>query len=734
MADDDDILTEPSEEDDADDTPQLGERDKELSTDRAIRRACLQLFRDIERGYQDQYDRSNQILNFWDLYNCELGPNQFYNGNSKIYVPIVADAVDARKTRFVNQIFPQSGRHIEVLGSEDTPQGLTSLLEHYIRKTKLRTRISPALMVNGDVEGQYTIGVSWKRTERHVAMRVKRQSVDAEAMELGDPQDMGDIEGMPTHDDIQEDTITDAHPEVEVIADADLLVLPHSANSITEAVDGGGSVSVMRRWSKAKIRQLIRDGELDKEAGQELLKSMSQKLKEQVRSKAKHMLDVIGIHVGDGGATAHVVETWTKINIDGDYRICRVYYGGEDNLLGCKRNPYWCDRVPILSCPVKKTDNVFKGVSVLRRVETLQYAANDAVNEGMDSATYALLPIIMTDPEKNPRVGSMVLSVAAIWQTNPKDTQFAQFPQLWKEAFAIVNSTKDQIFQTLSVNPAMMPQQVTGPGKRPNQAQIANEQQVDILTTADAVTTLEGEIYSPLLQWFVWMDHQYRDEETLVPSFGEMGVQTEMEVIQPIQMEKRFEFRWFGVEAARNAQQMQMQMAGMNTLRSIPPQMYPGYRLNMAPIIRQFVENTFGPRMGAQVFKDIRAELSIDPEFENTMLEAGFKVMPHPMDDDQAHMQAHLRLFNSAGDLTGSLREHMILHQMQMQQKNQAQMAQAAQQRQGQPGAPGGAAPGLAGTPRPGALTSGARPNGQNPAGAIHPDQQQNVPPRARAQ
>ena len=40
---------------------------------------------------------------------------------------------------------------------------------------------------------------------------------------------------------------------------------------------------------------------------------------------------------------------------------------------------------------------------------------------------YALMPIVMTDPAKNPRLGSMVLNLAAIWETDPKATQFVQF-------------------------------------------------------------------------------------------------------------------------------------------------------------------------------------------------------------------------------------------------------------------------------------------------------------------
>jgi hypothetical protein len=345
----------------------------------------------------------------------------------------------------------------------------------------------------------------------------------------------------------------------------------------------------------------------------------------------------------------------------------------------------------------------------------------------MDAAAYALLPIIMTDPEKNPRTGSMVLNVAAIWETSPQHTQFAQFPPLWKDAFQIVSSCKDQIFQTLGVNPAMMPQQAMSPGKKPNQAAIANEQQVDILTTADVVTQLEGEILTPMLQWFVWLDHQYRDEETTVPAFGELGVQIEMERIKPIQMDRRFEFRWYGVEAARSIQQMQQQMALLNVLKGIPKEMYPGYRLQLAPFIANAVENTFGSRLGPRIFEDMRKQLSLDPEFENTILEAGMPVGVHPLDDDAAHLKAHMQAFQERGDLSGQLRVHMIAHQMQMQQKQQAQTQAVQQQQQGPPQAGGGG-----GGPRQGAKPGGPRPNGQQMPGAIHRDQMPLQAPRTR--
>ena len=729
MADDEDLRNEPSD-DDEDEQPSRQvkriesedeDRNEELCGRSDIKKACEDIYKDVDKGFSDQWQRSNATMDYWDIYNCNLGAKQFYNGNSKIFIPIVHDAIEARKTRFTNQVFPISGKHVEVTASEDKPTALMSLLEHYIRKTRLRTKVMPALCKNGDVEGQYTLYLGWTKNERHVAMRVKRKpTVDAGGEQLP-------VEGDKEFDDIQTETITHQYPSVEVIADQDVLILPATADSVEGAIDDGGSVTVVRRWSKSKIRKMIRDEEIDKTEGQELIKEMNRAEKSaQTPDKNKNMLTAAGI-MGDGGIKrAQVFETWSKLKIDGERRICRMYFAGSKRTLSVKRNPYWCDKVPILSAPVDKLEGVFKGQSKLKYVETLQYAANDAVNEGMDSAAYALLPIIMTDPEKNPRTGSMILNVAAIWETNPESTKFAQFPQLWKEALQIVSQLKDQTFQTLGVNPAMMPQQVTAPGKKPNQAQIANEQMVDILTTADAVTTIEGEILSPMLQWFIYLDHQYRDKNMTIPQFGQMGVQAEMEEIEPVQMDRRFEFRWFGVEAARNAQQIQMQMAGMNVINQIPPDKYKGYRINMAPLISHWIENAFGPRLAGQVFIDEQKEQTLDANFENTFLEAGHYMPVHTMDNDAQHIQIHAEAFKTSGDIHGSLRKHMMQHQIQMQLKQQAQQIAQRKQLIDQ------AAPGGQPKPRPGAASKGPRPNGQGPAGQIPRDRLPNSAPRSR--
>ena len=276
--------------------------------------------------------------------------------------------------------------------------------------------------------------------------------------------------------------------------------------------------------------------------------------------------------------------------------------------------------------------------------------------------------------------------MAAIWQTDPKETTFAQMPPLWKDAMELASALESRIQKNLSVSPAAITQSNPKSQKK-NQAELAMEQQVDILSTADAVTVIETGVLTPLLQRMMELDHQYRDKDISVKQYGEMGYRANMQTIPPIQWDARFEFKWLGVEAARNAQQVQQQIAMLNVLRGIPPQSYPGRKLNIEPVITQMIENTFGPRLSALMWGDATSQLSVDPMTENSMLEGGMQVEVHMMDDDPKHLQAHMPLM-AKGDPTGQIRVHIQKHAQQLQMKQQAAMLQAAQQ--GQPGSPGG--------------------------------------------
>lgn len=706
-------------EEDEDEGPAL-ERDEELSKRKSVRSQLLDLYSDVETGFQNQSNRADDTADYWDIYNCKLGGKQFYSGNSKIFVPLVKDAIDARKTRFANQVFPPSGRYVDAISEDGTePFATLSLLDHYTRKAKVRTEVMPALLVNGDVEGQYSIYVHWQKYERNVVQKVQ-QDVTTDGLPTGEKVD-----------DIDEQTISYGCPYVEVIADADLLVLPYTADCLEEVIASGGSVTVLRRWSKAKIKKMAREGEITKAGAKTLLEEMVDDAvaKGQPRTdKPAKMVDAAGIKNARGTKYALVYETWSTITIrKGERRLCRIYFGGEDNILSCKRNPLWCDLLPIISAPVKKIQGSFKGRSLVESVAHLQYMANDACNEAMDSVAYALMPIVLTDPNQNPRVGSMILSLAAIWETSPKDTQLLQFPPVYKEGLEIVTACKNQIKESLAVNSSMVTQQGTS---KLNQAEIGQEQQIDLLTTADAVTVLEHGILTPMLNLFLALDHQYRDDAIFIKQWGPMGVQAKMEKVDPITFDKRYEFIWFGVEQARSQQQIQMQIAAINVMRGIPPDQYAPFKLDLRPALTHIVGSAFGPQLAPLTFKSPEQLMPVMADMENEMLGSGFTVDVHELDDDNAHMQAHMALLQSDPDSDYALKiqAHIFEHIQQIQRKAMAVgMAQGQMGQLGAPGAPGvpgGAGPGVAGTPRPGAQPM--PPKGvQQPPGAIHQDRLQ---------
>lgn len=693
-------------------------RETQLAGNEEVRKQLLKHFNAIDKGFNDAIDRADEIMDYWDQYNCKLGPKQFYTGNARIYVPLVHNAVEARKTRFVNQIFPETGRYIDVTSEndEDDPYALMALLEQYCDQAKLRTQVVPANMVAGDVEGVYALQVGWQKRKRRI---VTRQS---------SPISIGGVEhpALGEVTEIVEEEIEDSHPVVEVIADPDLMVLPATCNSIEEALAIGGSVTTVCRWTKERVEELIEEGEISDEWTAEMLTEMKRGDEGHFRDVPKKLASYCGIKAG--GKFAIIYRTWVRLTINKEKYLCLAYYGGDQWILGCRLCPYWCDLPDIIAAPVKKLPGVFKGPSLVKPCADMQYAANDAVNEGMDSATYSMLPVIMTDPEKNPKIATMVMDLMAVWETSPKDTQPIQFPQLYQHAFNIVQAAERYINQTLGVSPAMIPQSSGTKGGKRNQAEIALEQQVDLLQTSDAVITWENAIGTPLIERFALYDAQFRDDEMVIRSSGEMGVNVETVTIPPLQIGHRWTFRWRGVEATRAVQRIQNQISAVNVMGQMaqnPSIKAQGYEINLVPMVRILAENAFGPRLAPEIFVNKQKQQSLDPELENQMLEEGHRVPVSPQDDDAKHIAAHQQ---AAQGVVGAMEKqafviHIAMHNAQMQQKAAAQrmqqmMAQNPQLAQqmmggGQPGAP-----------RPGANVQPPRRGPQQPAGMIHPDQQ----------
>ncbi len=528
-------------------------------------------------------------------------------------------------------------------------------------------------------------------------------------------------------EDVDEEDIIEGQPIAEVIHDCDVLILPATSDSNEEALEAGGVVVIVRRWSEAKIDRMIAAKEILPKEGKDLKDLMKVSSDPKLHNIEKKLAENVGIT--DKGSMATVWEVWHKLKLDdegkpdedGTPRLCRIWFGPERMQLGAKRNPYWNDRCPLLSEPVERVAGVRKGQSPVEPIASLQYEANDAANEGADSAHYAALPIITADPSKV--TTPLIMNLAAIWQAEPGAVRIEQFPDLTPRAVTRIQVATQAIFQSLGVNPSMLPQQTGKPGAKRNQAEIALEQQVDLMMTSEQVACLQ-DMLSDVMAWWLDLDHQFRDDEMMVRAYGTTGIEAKLESVNPIRNRKGIEVRWMGVELARNVAQVQNQISAFNVMKQFRQELkQEGYDLRIGPLAEVLAMSAFGAQVGSKVLLDMRHQLSIDPELENEMLAEGHSVMVNAMDEDPKHIQEHMQAKQELGDPSGMFTVHILQHQQAMKMKAMAQMMQQAQQAMQQQGGGGGAPGGGRPGPRAGAQPTAPRQM-QRPTGMVRPDNQ----------
>lgn len=668
---------------------------KNLAGNKKLQEKCAKLYIQVVNGFEEEKKDQNQsIEECWDIFNCELGDNQQYDGDSQIYEPIVHDAVEARRKRFTGMTFPNVGNNLEVISEQgDMPAATMSILQRHIKDTNLRS-VASTLFLNGDVEGQWSIMVGWKHKERKIT-KVEKKTVE------GTSED---------YEDVVEETIIDEGPELTVLPAQDLWVFPSTISDVQDAE----IVAVAMRLTVDAIDEMVEEGVFLKSAVEKLSKDAGE---DKVRWSDKARSAEAGIKIKSGQKFVLVYLIFTKLKIDGEKKPAIIYMGGGDNVLGIMANPYWNQKVPIISEPVDKVAGSFWGRSKIKPVAPLQYELNDITNMGMDSAMYSLMPIVMTDPLKNPQYSSMVMAMAAVWSTNPNDTKVVEFPPLYQHALTIKAAIKSQIMESMEVNETMLGK---APAGRKNAQAVAAQSSEALATIGDVVKRFEFGVMNRILEWFYDLDLQFRDEELAVMIDGEHGIQSTIEKIPPQQVGHRYWFKWLGADKAMGAQNNQQLISWMNVLRGLPPQVLNGRKLDLGPMIDFLNEAICGPTMAQNVLIDERKKISVPPDMENEFMVNNIPAFVSPLDDDIEHIRSHQQAAKTDGDLNGQIRRHIEDHIKAIQSKQQQPPPK------GYPGIPGGAGAGVAGTPRPGAVPAGPRA-GQQPPGAVNQDQMQDA-------
>lgn len=684
--------------------------------DSKVYEQCEKFYGLVAKAYKNREEADDGITEYWNIYNAQPDDNQIYQGNSKSYIPAARDAIRARAKRALKQNFPNRFKHVDAVGSDgQRPIPQLSLLEHYIRSTKLKS-VARSILIAGDVTGQWNVYVDWMHDVRNVSGMIQRNpSVD------GLDGEVMDIE--QTEEVIDSHEIVEQGPTITDFAVEDLAVVPPTCNDIEKA----DLVCLKLRLSKHQVKKMVSDGVFVIDDKGDISDWMEGKTSKEKRNPPKTRAGDAGIKTEGTNKYLLVYEVTARIEFeDGKRSLAYVYYAGEDDLIGIIKAPQWGQKRPIISAPVDRISGSFYGTSAVEAIKWMQWSLNDFWNMGQDSAMYSMLPIIMSDPEKNPNWAMMVMGLAAVWPVDPASTKFASFPALWKDAIGMCNSIEQRIQQSLDVNPMMMGQMPAG---RKNAGAMGAQQQEQSIPILDHAERFEEEILTPLMERFFEYDCQFRDEELTILTMGEIGVRAQMQPIPPNQWGNRYFFQWVGTEYVKNMQLMQQQIATMNVLRGIPPQQLNGRKLDIAPILEILTDNVFGSEMSGRILIDDRNKFTVNAKTENELMVNGIPVETHEADDDIEHLQEHHQAGEKTSDPLGLIRNHMQQHMQKLQIKREMAMGAMQQKQGGMPGVPGGAAPGVAGTPRPGAQPSVPRP-GQGPAGMIHADSMPGEPGR----
>lgn len=675
--------------------------------------AASKLYPKIVKSFQNKEDQEDRIEELWNIYTCTTDTNQAYVGMSMDYIPACRDCVNARSKRAVKQLFPVNNKHVDGISSDGhTPYTQLSLLEHYIRKTDLRTIVRSDL-VAGDVTGQWNLMVDWTRSTRNVTKLVKRNPVLADGdddLEAVDP--MADEE-----EKTEEEEVIEQGPEVVDFATQDLSVLPPTCTNLQKAK----AVTIRLRMSADKVQQMVDEGVFILPPDTEIEAFCEPDKAKDKKNPAKKATQDAGIRTEGTYKYALIFMTYTKLDLGGEYdEEAIVFYAGQDEIVGLIKNPLWSGRRPVLSAPIDRLQGSFFGQSKLEAVKYLQWGLNDFWNQGKDSATYSLIPIWAADPLTVPNWATLTMGPGAVWAAHPNSIAPLTQPQLWKDAAAYCGEIKKQIWESMDVNGMMMGQMPQG---RKNNQMMGAMQQEQSINIIDHATRYEEVMLNPLMEMLFEFDQQFRDAELEIETRGEIGYKAKIEQIPVQQWGERYFFRWTGTDYMLGMQRMQQQIAWMNVLKGIPPQQLNGLTFDATPILLLGTENIFGPEMAPKILIDKRNQFTVPAEVENQMIANGLPAETHESDNDQEHLQIHMRGAGIDGDLQGLYKMHMQGHMIQIQRKRQMQMAQQG----GVPGGPGGgpgtaAPPGVAGAPRPGAIPGQPR-GGQQPPGAVHADQ-----------
>jgi len=333
---------------------------------------------------------------------------------------------------------------------------------------------------------------------------------------------------------------------------------------------------------------------------------------------------------------------------------------------------------PYLSMPFIRIPNSFYGHSIYSQVQHLQYLINDYANLMLDNAVLTQNPIVKVDPARIQNLQSIVLAPGAMWQCEPDAVVFDRPPSLLGEGLATFNALKLLCEEYANIG-GFMPMTT----KRTTATEVAMHSQMMSTFIASAITDIETQMLTPLLQKSFLLDKLFLPEIKLKKILGHLAYQLNIKDNAKQVLEAEYGFRWIGTIQSTNLVVKSQQLINLLQMLGQVAQAMPQNAINFELIIREAWRCLGNTNIDDIIIKPEK-QIPRDPQEENELMSLGKEVDVNPEDNDQTHIGLHnaksVEFQDTHPTIFNLFVEHIRKHIRQMQQKVMAQQQMMAQQ------------------------------------------------------
>lgn len=593
----------------------------------------------IEQFFNDQQAFAENLQQYWAAWACEE-LESMYDGIHDLFLPTVHDAIEAGVKRDMSVVFPTSKVWVGVLGANsDAAVGVQ--------------RMTNAHLINNGFMDTMRLGIRTARITGNIIVYVDWVTEKREIPQLDDT----------TGEEFMAEELLHEGPIFRAVQTENFIILP-----IMSTIQKAHLVGERRWVSEEDFEDRLEDGYYiaDKAFTKELEHFGD-------NPDQKNIFDAkntgIGVRVTQGIKMIGVVDVFMDVDIGNGKEPCVVTFT-RNRVLRIVKNPFRRGKRPYFAAVRKDAGTGFFGHGDAQFVKPFNIAANDLINQGLDSATYAVNPIFRVQPDKSPNWKTFLLAPGAMWVGGMVEP--IQIENLAPQAYELVMGLKQQVAETMGLVP---PVPSSTPGRKAPATINAMMQAELQMQEADWIRNLESNVLVPICKFLLELDQDNRQEHIV---FAES--EAEFRVIEPHLVGREFIWEWRGSTQASNPVKIQQVMTALNILSKIPPGALGDKEINIAPLLDYLFGTLLGLPNQDEIIRD--SNISIDPHIENFALMKEVTLPVNKGDNDEQHIQVHSMVQTQASQL------HNQQHVAQMLKKKQAQ----AQQMMGRTG-PGGQGP-----------------------------------------